>query len=116
MSAALDPKLASILDSIRTTLGGAPDSDGAAGEEIEGSKAGSSAPRPFVPRSLPLPGPQHSVEEFLAELIRPQVSLWLDRHLPEIVQSLVQDEIARLTGSDEGQASVSGSETDMTPE
>jgi cell pole-organizing protein PopZ len=39
-----------------------------------------------------------TVEEFLAELIRPQVDAWLKANLPELIQKMAADEIARLTG------------------
>ena len=91
MTRKLDPNLASILDSIRATVGGEPAPAPAAdGGEAPPAAAASAAP--------PLPVPQRTVEEFLAELIRPQVSAWLDQHLPEIVQKLAQQEIERLTG------------------
>ena len=48
-------------------------------------------------RQVP-PAASRSVEDFLAELIRPQVEAWLSAHLPELVQKMAAEEIARLTG------------------
>lgn len=90
MTRKLDPNLASILDSIRATVGGEQAPAPAAAE--------TERPIPAAAPPRPLPAPQHTVEEFLAELIRPQVAAWLDQHLPEIVQKLAQEEIERLTG------------------
>ncbi|WP_199553614.1 DUF2497 domain-containing protein [Sandaracinobacteroides hominis] len=103
----LDPNLASILDSIRATVGGetAPQ----AIEAAEAEPAETPAPRATAKGSkkaaaaapvaaAPVPPAQHTVEEFLAELIRPQVKAWLNAHLPEIIQKMAADEIARLTG------------------
>jgi len=87
----LDPGLKSLLDSIRQTVGG--DAPPAAPAEAD---AGPASQPPAPPRALP-PG-SRSVEEFLADLIRPQVAAWLDAHLPEIVQKLAAEEIRRLTG------------------
>jgi cell pole-organizing protein PopZ len=99
----LDPNLASILDSIRATVGGEtppPPVEVAdpAEDLVEAAsvKAAAPAPRPVAKKAMP--AAQQSVEEFLAELIRPQVSAWLSAHLPEIVQKMAADEIARLTG------------------
>lgn len=107
----LDPNLASILDSIRATVGGdtPPPAPGEADNEEEfpvvaAAAAGESdaAPAPAAPvvrqKKAALPPPQRTVEEFLAEMIRPQVQAWLDAHLPELVQQMAADEIARLTG------------------
>ncbi len=97
----LDPNLASILDSIRATVGGdaVPEAEPIAAEPDE-------APEPAAVRAQAakaavrkaVPPAQRSVEEFLAELIRPQVETWLAAHLPEIIQKMAADEIARLTG------------------
>lgn len=43
-------------------------------------------------------GSGQTVEAFFADLIRPQVEAWLEANLPEIVQKLAADEIARLIG------------------
>jgi hypothetical protein len=85
----LDPNLASILDSIRATVGG----EAPGGDEPLPDR-GETPPAPV--RRGP-PPPQLTVEEFLAEMIRPQVKAWLDAHLPEIIQKLASEEIERLT-------------------
>ncbi len=98
----LDPNLASILDSIRATVGGdtppnpTPESD----PEPEGDARPARAARAKAPSAAPapVPPPHRTVEEFLAELIRPQVDSWLKAHLPEIVQKMAAEEIRRLTG------------------
>lgn len=104
----LDPNLASILDSIRATVGGEvepapveeaePEPAAAEASERRGSaKGGKKAAAPAAP-AVPVPPASSSVEDFLANLIRPQVESWLNAHLPEIVQKMAADEIARLTG------------------
>ena len=40
---------------------------------------------------------ENVVNRFLADLVRPQVDAWLKANLPEIVQKLAAEEIARLT-------------------
>ena len=113
---AMDPNLASILDSIRATVGGEP-SPGSEpstfeSDAIDHEALPEAATQP-APRTRPAPSPEppakpatarpippasHTVEAFLAELIRPQVDAWLAAHLPEIIQKQAADEIARLTG------------------
>ncbi|MGQ5701728.1 DUF2497 domain-containing protein [Sandaracinobacteroides sp. A072] len=147
MSKPLDPNLASILESIRATVGGeAPPPSARAAQrparpaeapaesmaddaaaDVEMPSAGTvdadpqdeapeslSSAQPLTPAAiteallarvahaehaaLPVPGMQRTVEEFLAEMIRPHVQAWLKAHLPEIVQKMAAEEIARLTG------------------
>jgi hypothetical protein len=85
----LDPKLAAILDSIRATVGGEP-APGAAAERAEAAERAMPAPLPEPRAGV------RSVEEFLADMIRPQVQAWLDANLPELVQRMTADEIAKL--------------------
>lgn len=82
----LDPALVAILDSIRATVG----SDAPPPQAAADAPAIATAPAPRQPI------PQHTVEEFLAELIRPQVKAWLDARLPELVQQITAEEIARI--------------------
>ncbi len=111
---ALDPNLASILESIRATLGSGdaagapaaaadhrPDRDGQDGEDKaaagddpteRGRRAARAARHSFAK--------SRTVEEFLADLARPYVQSWLADHLPELVQKMVAEEIGRLTGRD----------------
>ncbi len=124
----LDPNLASILDSIRATVGGetvrpteealeamlaaegelAPDSDeGASSEILPHAKAKTRQAAAPAPAGKPVtrktvPAATRTVEDFLAELIRPQVDAWLSAHLPEIIQKQAAEEIARLTGKKSG--------------
>ena len=107
---ALDPNLASILDSIRATVGGetppapAPEPDPEPEEITEEPTAPAAAAKPRSTRKAAAPAPAvpssggKTVEEFLAELIRPQVDAWLKANLPELIQKMAADEIARLTG------------------
>lgn len=109
---ALDPNLASILDSIRATVGGetppapAPEPDPEPEEIYEEPAAPAAAAKPRSTRKAASPAPAvavpssggKTVEEFLAELIRPQVDAWLKANLPELIQKMAADEIARLTG------------------
>ncbi len=120
----LDPNLASILDSIRATVGGEapdraerqedkdpvePDADEEAEREpkapapkARAAKKAAAAPAasvaPAAPAALPPVAGGRSVEEFLAELIRPQLDAWLKANLPELIQKMAAEEIARLTG------------------
>ncbi len=111
----LDPNLASILDSIRATVGGEPAPQPAAAqveperdpveEEPEPAAKPSKAARKAasVPAAAPVVAAAalsggRTVEEFLAELIRPQVDAWLKANLPELIQKMAAEEIARLTG------------------
>jgi cell pole-organizing protein PopZ len=109
----LDPNLASILESIRATVGGdAPPAApmeteaeaeleaGASEEIVAEAPATDKAPAatPARGKKAAVPPAQRSVEDFLADLIRPQVQAWLDAHLPELIQKMAAEEIARLTG------------------
>lgn len=114
----LDPNLASILDSIRATVGGdaAPQPEAVVEEpepeEVDAAPepvakpakanrkaAGVSAAAVATPVvAAPALSGGRTVEEFLAELIRPQVDAWLKANLPELIQKMAADEIARLTG------------------
>jgi hypothetical protein len=93
----LDPALKSILDSIRQSVGGETP---AAGPDADVRAAPPPVPAPPAPASAASAAGGRSVEAFLADLIRPQVSAWLDAHLPEIVQKLAAEEIQRLTRKD----------------
>lgn len=86
----LDPALAAILDSIRATVGGeaAPDLPAETDAAPPGDAVAPAAPA----------APSRSVEEFVADLLRPELKAWLDAHLPEMVQAAVDAEVRRLTG------------------
>ncbi len=98
----LDPNLASILDSIRATVGGdaplahRPSNDPADEDPRPEGTADAVAAAPAA--HPPAPPAGRTVEEFLADLIRPQVDQWLKTHLPEIIQTMAAEEIRRLTG------------------
>lgn len=96
MNRRLDPNLASILDSIRATVGG----EALAEPSTPPAGAGPTPPAgdDRVSAGRPAPPSDRTVEAFLADLIRPQVAAWLEQHLPEIIQKLAAEEIARLTG------------------
>ena len=113
----LDPNLASILDSIRATVGGdapvqaadptdaGPDEqagfEDASPEEASAAKGGrakKSAAAVSPPVRASPSSASRTVEEFLADLIRPQVDAWLKANLPELIQKMAAEEIARLTG------------------
>ena len=116
----LDPNLASILDSIRETVGStqpAPAAEPDPDDEIEAladDDAATAQPAPAAarpararkgaaaaataPAAVAAAPAGRTVEDFLAELIRPQVKAWLDANLPEIIQKMAAEEIARLTG------------------
>ena len=104
-SKALDPNLASILESIRATIGGdaVPGTEDDAGPPPgqkdagggQNSRATAQVTRNAARNSF---AKSRTVEEFLADLTRPYVEAWLADHLPELVQKMVTEEIARLTG------------------
>jgi len=91
----LDPGLASILDSIRATVGGEAQTKPVL--EAQTAPPAGDAPVAAPARRSP-PAPQRTVEEFLAELIRPQVDAWLAAHLPEIVQKLTAEQLEKMLG------------------
>lgn len=95
----IDPDLKAILESIRQTVGGEAPARAEPEADSEPAPAAQAAPAPRRPLRPNLPPSDKTVEEFLADLIRPQVEAWLAAHLPEIVQKLAADEIRRLTGS-----------------
>jgi hypothetical protein len=39
------------------------------------------------------------LEDFVVEMMKPQLKLWLDSHLPSLVRELVEKEIKRLVPS-----------------
>jgi cell pole-organizing protein PopZ len=41
----------------------------------------------------------HTLEDLVIELLKPQLSLWLDRHLPALIEQLVAKEIQKLLPS-----------------
>jgi cell pole-organizing protein PopZ len=47
---------------------------------------------------LPLGGAERTVGEIVREMLRPMLQSWLDEHLPDIVERLVREEIARVVG------------------
>jgi len=46
--------------------------------------------------SATLPEGDRTIEAFLADLVRPELKDWLDRHLPSLVERIVEREIKRL--------------------
>jgi cell pole-organizing protein PopZ len=49
-------------------------------------------------RELPAGADGRTIEDIVLEALRPLLRSWLDAHLPSIVERLVREEIARLTG------------------
>jgi cell pole-organizing protein PopZ len=47
---------------------------------------------------LPLGGTERTIEEIVRGMLRPMLQSWLDEHLPDIVERLVREEIARVVG------------------
>ncbi len=45
---------------------------------------------------LPLGGADRTLEDIVRDILRPLLQTWLDEHLPDIVERLVRDEIARV--------------------
>ena len=48
--------------------------------------------------TAPPPGPANPLEEIVREMLRPMLKDWLDANLQGIIERIVQDEIARITG------------------
>lgn len=48
------------------------------------------------PPELPLGDVGRTLEDMVRELLRPHMKEWLDAHLPQLVERLARDEIARL--------------------
>lgn len=46
----------------------------------------------------PAPGGDHPLEGLVREMLRPMLKEWLDARLPELVEGVVQREIARIAG------------------
>ena len=46
----------------------------------------------------PLGGAERTLEEIVRGMLRPMLQSWLDEHLPDIVERLVREEIARVVG------------------
>lgn len=49
-------------------------------------------------RPEPMAGDLNPIEALVRDMLRPMLKEWLDENLPEIVESLVTREIARITG------------------
>jgi uncharacterized protein len=47
---------------------------------------------------LPPSGTERTLGEIVREMLRPMLQSWLDEHLPDIVERLVREEIARVVG------------------
>lgn len=94
----MDTGLASILASIRETVGQLEDGQPVARDTGLDSPAESGKHAPATKSGLGAYSTQSSptIESFLAELVRPYLASWLDAHLPEIVQKLVQQEVERM--------------------
>jgi cell pole-organizing protein PopZ len=50
-------------------------------------------------RGMPLGQHHKTLEDLTKELLRPMLKEWLDRHLPPLVERLVEREIAKLAGN-----------------
>lgn len=68
-------------------------------ERIISDNAGSLVSQAFqtLARHTPLPAPGRSLEDVVAELLRPMLRDWLDDHLPGIVEKMVKAEIERVS-------------------
>jgi hypothetical protein len=51
---------------------------------------------------MPLGNVDRTLEDLVRDLLRPLLKSWLDDHLPQLVERLVQDEIARLVREAQG--------------
>ncbi|MCA0399765.1 MAG: DUF2497 domain-containing protein [Proteobacteria bacterium] len=68
-------------------------------ERIISENTGSLVAQAFqtLSRNTPLPAPGRSLEDVVAELLRPMLRGWLDDHLPGIVEKMVKAEIERVS-------------------
>lgn len=68
-------------------------------ERILSENTGSLVTQAFqtLARNTPLPAPGRSLEDVVAELLRPMLRGWLDDHLPGIVEKMVKAEIERVS-------------------
>ena len=65
------------------------------GADAEG---GQTVPPPAKPAAgLGTPANGRTVDELVADLLEPLLKDWLDRHLPAIVESVVREEVQRVT-------------------
>lgn len=75
-----------------------PDAAAAPGERLVSDAASSAASTAFAEaspqREVPLGAGGRTLEDIVRDLLKPMVQTWLDQHLAEIVERLVQDEIA----------------------
>lgn len=51
-------------------------------------------------RQRDLPPESGALDAVVRDMLRPMLKDWLDEHLPEIVETLVSREVARITGRD----------------
>jgi hypothetical protein len=51
-------------------------------------------PRPRLERELTVAAGPRSMEDLVAELLRPLLREWLDAHLPAVIERLVKEEMA----------------------
>jgi hypothetical protein len=49
-----------------------------------------------ISQGAAIPGGERTIEAFLADLVRPELKGWLDRHLPGLVERIVEREIKKL--------------------
>lgn len=49
-----------------------------------------------ISQGAAIPGGERTIEAFLADLVRPELKAWLDRHLPGLVERIVEREIKKL--------------------
>lgn len=71
--------------------------DGARGSMRESLAALAMLAQPGVPPQIVRSG-ETSLEGMARELLRPMLAEWLDKNLPQMVERLVADEIARIVG------------------
>jgi len=62
------------------------------------SQLGALPPERRNETKLPLGDIERTLEEIVRETLRPLLQVWLDNHLPGIVERLVREEIARVAG------------------
>ncbi len=44
------------------------------------------------------PGSENTLEGLVQEMLRPMLKMWLDQHLPDMVETIVTREISRISG------------------
>jgi cell pole-organizing protein PopZ len=103
-SARIEPEPPSVVGSAGSAAGGHRDAGPLLSEATSEATASAFAGLGAVPRTRRnergpvLVGGERTLDEIVRDTLRPLLQEWLDQHLAGIVERLVRDEIARVTG------------------